>query len=62
MAYLVHVISQEGTTVDMDKILEIKDWQKPHNLRELREFLGLTGYYRKFIRGMHSLPRTLLNR
>lgn len=49
VGYLGHVISSSGVAVDPDKIRAIIDWPIPTNLRELRGFLGMIGYYRKFI-------------
>ena len=48
--YLGHVVSAVGVSVDQDKIQAVLDWPLPRTLRALREFLGLNGYYRRFIR------------
>jgi hypothetical protein len=59
--YLGHVISREGVKVDPDKIKAITEWPKPKNISKLRGFLGLTGYYRRFIKNYSHLTTPLSN-
>jgi hypothetical protein len=49
IAYLVHVISAQGVAMDPDKVEAAITWPQPLSVRGLRGFLGLAGYYRKFI-------------
>lgn len=49
-AYLGHIIYDTDVTVDPIKIQTITEWLKPHLVTTLRGFLGLTGYYCKFIK------------
>nr|GEU31663.1 putative reverse transcriptase domain-containing protein [Tanacetum cinerariifolium] len=50
--FLGHVIDSEGIHVDPAKIESIKDWASPKTLIEIRQFLGLGGYYRRFIEAL----------
>ncbi|GKF69368.1 hypothetical protein Tco_0202425, partial [Tanacetum coccineum] len=49
--FLGHVIDNKGIHVDPAKIESVKDWASPKTPTEIRQFLGLAGYYRRFIEG-----------
>jgi hypothetical protein len=48
--YLGHIISKDGISVDPEKIESIREWSAPNNVIEVRSFMGLIGYYRRFIK------------
>ncbi|XP_066313550.1 uncharacterized mitochondrial protein AtMg00860-like [Miscanthus floridulus] len=64
VAYLGHVISADGIAMDSDKVAAVASWPMPHSPRGVHGFLGLTGYYRKFIHDFGSIvvPLTCLLR
>jgi len=59
MGFLGHIVSVEGVSVDLEKIEAIRDWPRPTNATEIRNFLGLAGYYRRFIKGFASMAQPM---
>jgi hypothetical protein len=49
IAYLGYVISPAGVATDPSQIAEVRKWEQPQNVKELRQFFGLIGYYRKLV-------------
>ena len=64
VSFLSHIISKEGFAVDPAKIEAIISWERPKDVTEIRSFLGLAGYYRRFVQGFSSIamPLTKLTR
>ncbi|GJU00478.1 putative reverse transcriptase domain-containing protein [Tanacetum coccineum] len=57
--FLGHVIDSKGIHVDPAKIESIKDWASPKSPTEIRQFLGLAGYYRRFIEGFSKIAKPM---
>ena len=51
MSFLGHIVSNEGIRVDSKKIEVVVEWKPLRNVTEVLSFLGLVGYYRKFVKG-----------
>ncbi|KAL5787294.1 hypothetical protein ACOSP7_004243 [Xanthoceras sorbifolium] len=59
IAFLGHIVSAEGIKADPKKIEAIVEWKPPRNVTEVRSFLGLAGYYRRFVKGFSSIASPL---
>lgn len=55
MTCLGHVVSNEGIKVDLQNIEAVKKWSRPMNPTDIRSFLGLVGYYRRFMKSFSSV-------
>jgi hypothetical protein len=59
--FLGHIISSEGVSIDPSKISDVQTWPIPMNITKMRGFLGLTGYYRRFIKDFDKICRPLFS-
>ncbi len=64
IVFLGHVINNQGLIVDPEKVISILDWKQPQNVKEVRSFLGLAGYCRRFVPkfSVIAAPMTQLTR
>ena len=59
VSFLGHIVSAEGIRVDPVQIEAIVNWKPPRNVTEVRSFLGLAGYYRRFVQGFSVIASSL---
>jgi hypothetical protein len=59
ISFLGHVVSEKGISMEEDKVKAIKEWPNPTNVTGVRSFLGLAGYYRRFVKGFSKIDMPL---
>jgi hypothetical protein len=58
--FLDHIINREGLAVDPKKVTAILDWKAPKDVRGIKSFIGMAGYYRRFIEGFSKIARPMI--
>jgi hypothetical protein len=57
VSFLGHIISEGGIYVDPSKVKDVLSWKTPQNVLDIRSFLDLAGYYRRFIEGFSKISK-----
>ena len=60
MRFLGHVVSASGVSVDPKKVETVMNWERPKSVFEIRSFLGLAGYFRRFIEDFSRLATPIM--
>jgi hypothetical protein len=60
VAFLGHVISKEGISVDPRNVQDVLSWNVPTSVGDIQSFLGLAGYYRRFIEGFSKISKPMI--
>jgi hypothetical protein len=59
VAFLGHVLNQQGIAVDPKNVAAVVEWKRPSSVSKIRSFLGLAGYYRRFVPNFYSIAKPL---
>jgi hypothetical protein len=60
VSFLGHIISEGGISVDPSKVKDMLSWNTPQNVSDIRSFLGLARYYRRFIEGLSKISKPMM--
>jgi hypothetical protein len=61
VSFLGHIISAGGISVDPSKVKDVLSWKTLQNVSDIRSFLSLAGYYRRFIEGFSKISKPMTN-
>jgi hypothetical protein len=59
VSFLGHVVSNGEIAIDPSKVQDVLNWKAPTNVSEIHSFLGLAGYYMRFIKGFSKLAKSM---
>jgi hypothetical protein len=59
VSFLGHILTAEGVVVDPEKVTAVANWKRPTTIIEIQSFLGLAGYYRRFIEGFSKIAKPM---
>ena len=59
VAFFRHVLTMDGVAMDPSKIEAVIEWKRPQNVTDIRSFLGLAGYYRRFIENFSKIAKPM---
>jgi len=61
VTFLGHILTAEGVAINPTKIEAVKEWKQPRNVTNIRSFLGLAGYYYRFIENFSKIAKPMTN-